>query len=154
MLPALHFLHVLAGATWLGGSLALLAGVYPALLRMDAAEARAVWNRLAPGLGAAIGAAAGLTMLLGLARAWAGGGVTAWSDLGSAYALWVLAALALAIANGALGGAMRGRFEALLDDPSGYAAGARGAVRAILLVEAGTLGAILVIMVKLGLGYY
>ena len=46
-----QWLHIVAGLAWFGGYLVLALGVWPALLRRPAAEARATWQALEGGLG-------------------------------------------------------------------------------------------------------
>src|SRR5690606_10444734 len=72
-LTIVHFLHVLTGVIWAGGTMALAWGFYPVLAAQGAGQAKPIHDRAAKALGPLMGASGGLLMILGLVRAWAGG---------------------------------------------------------------------------------
>jgi hypothetical protein len=81
LLILVHYLHVLTGVIWAGGTMTLAWGFYPTLAALGAERAKPVYDRAAPALGALLGGSGGLVMLFGLIRAWAGGGVTSFADI-------------------------------------------------------------------------
>ena len=154
MLTLVHFVHLLAGISWAGGTFLMALALYPAVGRLGHADAQALWSRIAPAIDPVLGVAGGIAMLFGLIRAWAGGGVTSFADLGSAYGLWVLGALVLAIAEGVLGGRQRKAVEAALADPALFAAEGRARTRRAGLTSLVLMLALIAVMVVLGLGLY
>jgi len=154
LLAFVHYLHILTGTLWLGGSLLMLLTFFPLLARLPAAEARATYDRFAPAIGPVMGISAGLTMLLGAARAIVGGGIRGAGDIVSTYGLWVLAALALAIAAGAMNGRMRRDLLVLTERPDAFPAAAPSLVRRLATAEFAVLMALLGVMAVLGLGLY
>jgi hypothetical protein len=154
LLTLVHYLHVLTGVIWAGGTLTLAWGFFPTLAALGADRAKPVYDRAAPALGALLGSTGGLVMLLGLIRAWAGGGVARFADILAPYGLLTGLALVLMIANGIHGGRFRARFESLLADPGRFAATAPAATRASALVDTLTVLILVAIMVMLGLGRY
>jgi hypothetical protein len=154
MFAAIHFAHILTGVVWAGSTFCISLAFYPMLARMPAPEAKAVWSRFAPLVGPVIGVASGLTLLFGLIRAWIGGGIASFADLGSPYGLLVIAALALAVIDGAVGGRGRAKLERLLDDPAAYAAEGAATCRNNAIFGAVIMTGIILIMVTLGLGLY
>ena len=154
MLPLIHYLHLLLGIVWLGGTLTLSLAVYPALARLPATEARRAWDGIAVVGGPLLAAAGGLTTIFGPLRAWIGGGVTTWSDFLYPYAQLVVAAFLIMWVAVSLGTRFRKKFEALLTDPARFTAEAPALVRRDGIIETVLLLIILTIMVALGLGLY
>lgn len=154
MLALWQFLHLAAGVVWGGGVVLLSLAVFPALARMEAAEARALWDRLAPGVTPLLGAAAGLSMVFGLLRAWAGGGLARLADLWSPYGVLLVLALLLVIAENAFGSRDRARLRGLMDDAGRYRAEAPALLRRSGAMGCVYVAAVLVLMVFLGLGHY
>lgn len=154
MLPLIHYLHLLFGILWLGGTLILALAVFPALARLPAAQARETLGGISRAAGPMLGASGGLTAVLGPLRAWYGGGITRWSDFLYPYAQLVVAAFLIMWVVVGVGASFRKRFEALMADPARFAAEAPALARRDGLIEAVLMLVILAIMVVLGLGLY
>ena len=153
-LTVVHFLHLLTGVIWAGGTMALAWGFYPVLATQGAEQAKPIHDRAAKALGPLMGASGGLLMILGLVRAWAGGGVTRFADAFSAYGLLVWLAFFLMLGIGIYGGRFRARFDRLLADPAAFAAEAPAIARSSALIETVAVVVLVAIMVMLGLGLY
>ena len=154
MLTTFHFLHLVTAIAWAGGTILTSLSFFPVLARMDHATAAATWARLAPAIGKTLGISGGLTMLTGLVRARAGGGITSLADLGSAYGLIVIAALVIVAADGAFGARQRKAIEAVLADPQRYAAEGPARLRAAAWPGLITTAVLIILMTMLGLGLY
>lgn len=154
LLAAVHFVHILSGVIWVGGTWAVSIALFPLLARMEGGEAKALWDRLVPRIGPLMGIASGIAMLFGIVRAWMGGAITSFSDLGSPYGLLVIAALALAVFDGAFGGRKRAQIEKAMTDPATWSAEGPGLCRTAALASVIPVTLIVVIMVMLGLGLY
>jgi len=154
MLPLIHFLHLLLGITWWGGTLLMAVAVFPALARRPAAEAQATLAAISRVALPVLSLAGGLTGLLGPLRAWVGGGITEWRDFAYPYAWLVVAAFLIVWIVVSQGGSFRRRFEALLSDPPAFAATAPALAARHAAIQVVLLLAILCLMVALGLGLY
>lgn len=154
LLDIVHYLHILSGVTWAGGTFLMMVGVYPVLARMPAGAAQDVFKRLARRASMVLGAAGGLTLLLGLGRAAAGGGIRSFSDLGSGYGMAVIAAIVVWVLVGATEVRFRRRFEALLGDEAGFSALAPAMVNRGALIVSALFALLIAVMAVLGLGLY
>lgn len=151
-LSLIHYLHLISAIIWAGGTLMIAWVVLPALARLPGVEARNAWFRMAPRIGPIMGAAAGLTMLLGLTRAVLGGGITGFTDLLQPYGLLVMTALALALVAEGTGSGFRARFAAGLTNETDFPAIAPRLAMINAMVQTLLMGAIIVVMVLLGMG--
>jgi hypothetical protein len=154
MFPLIHFAHVAAGILWGGGTLTVALILAPTLARLPAADAARVWSVLDRYASPLIGGAGGLVVILGLLRAWRGGGVSSFGDILSPYGLCVIAALALFGAIEAFGGPFRARLPRLMADPTAFAANAAAMVRRYAIATTVLMTLLVADMVVMGLGLY
>ena len=153
MLPLIHYAHLLLATLWLGGTLTLYGAVYPALARLAGAQAALVYDGIGRGAQPLLGAAGGLTLLLGPLRAVLGGRISGLADLAQPYTHMVGTAFGLMLASVVLDARFRRRFRALMADAA-YGAQAPARVTRATVVQVVLLLAILAIMVALGLALY
>ncbi|WP_375691478.1 hypothetical protein [Pseudooceanicola sp. LIPI14-2-Ac024] len=154
MLYLLQYLHILTGVIWAGGSVVFGLAVMPGIAAMPAAEAARALDRIARRAAPVMGASGVLVMVLGVARAWYGGGITTWGDWVTPYGLHVIAALVLVTIAEGSGGPSRARLKALTEDPEAFALNAPRIVRRDALVHVAVVVLVIAIMVSMGLGYY
>ena len=152
-LTLVHIVHILLGAIWAGGSIALSLLVLPVLARMPADQAAPLFERLVRPAASLLGAAAGLTYLIGIFRGWLGGGISAWSDLLASYGLTVIAAVLVMGAIESTGGAVRRRFRKRLQAPEDHAAKAPADALRAGMIQLVLLAVLIGLMVAMGLGY-
>ena len=150
MLPLIHYAHLLLATLWLGGTLILYGAVYPALARLAGAQAALVYDGIGRGAQPLLGAAGGLTLLVGPLRAVLGGRISGLADLAQPYSHLVGTAFGLMLASVVLDAQFRRRFRALMAEAA-YGALAPARVMRAAVVQAVLLLAILAIMVALGL---
>lgn len=154
MLEFIHYVHIVSGVVWAGG---LLAGVlvYGPAMRALEPPALATFNAAVARYGGPVmGAAGGLVMLTGIARAIMGGGIRSVGDVFGPYGLWVLAALAIAVAVGAYGDISRGRLRRIAGEGGDPRPAMEASARRDVAVHVGGILAVLAIMVVLGMGLY
>jgi len=154
MLWLVHYLHILTGVIWAGGSVVMALAVMPSIAAAPAAEAGRLLEGVARRAAPVMGASGVLVMLLGLWRGWIGGGLTTWGDLLSSYGLHVIAAVVLVALAEAHGGPARQKLRRLTPDPEAFAREAPRLVRRDAIVHLAVVVLVLAIMVSLGLGYY
>lgn len=150
LLTTIHYLHLVFGVIWLGGMMVSAWALFPAMAKSPADAGKSFYTAISPYMGALMGSAGGLAMLTGLVRAWAGGGISGFSDLTSGYALFVLFALFVVIVHAIINGRERRSFEANLEsgaDNSGVVQQMKWTTTAATLI-------VLAIMTTLGLGLY
>ncbi|QQA43682.1 hypothetical protein [Pelagovum pacificum] len=152
-LTIVHYLHVLSGIVWAGGSILFGLVVLPALVRSGGPAAAATWPSLSRLAGPVMGSAGGLVMLTGIVRAVAGGRITGWGDLWSGYAFWVLVAFLLIGAAEASGGPTRRKIGALTADMTAFNREAPAVVRRDALIHLFVVLAVTGIMVGFGFGW-
>ncbi|AKF03511.1 hypothetical protein [Sandaracinus amylolyticus] len=111
-----HALHVLAGVTWLGGSVLFSLACWPALLRRPPREARETYREIARVLGPTMAIAGTCTLALGLLRGTALGVVRSWSHLATPYGATFLVALVVSLALSAHGAIASRTLEARVWD--------------------------------------
>lgn len=128
--------------------------LYPTIAKMPAVQASDTLSRCVKQAKSVIGAAGGLVMLLGLARAYVGGQVSAWSDLLSVYSVLVALAFVLAVVLEARVAGNRRKFSALMDNADRFAVEAPRLARRMAWGDVILVFAILAIMIVLGLALY
>lgn len=154
MLYAVQYLHILCGVIWAGGSVVMGLAVMPAIAASPAPEAARSLDGIARRAAPVMGATGVLVMLLGVLRAWIGGGIATWGDWLSSYGLHVIAALVLVSVAEAHGGPARQKLRRLAEDPEAFAREAPRLARRDAIVHVVVVVLVLAIMVSLGLGYY
>ncbi len=159
LLAATHLLHLLSGIVYLGGIAATAFALFPALARMPGETAAAFYREYGSRIGPIAGIASLVAIVTGLLRAWLGGGITQFADLVSPYGLLVLAAVAVFVVDGFLGGRNRSRFEAALErlktDDNETVRTELAAIASMHRISTSvTLLAIALLMTILGLGLY
>lgn len=154
MLELVHYLHIVSGVVWAGSVLAMALIVMPAMRTLEPSARAAFTAAVERHAGPVMGAAGGLVMLTGVARAILGGGIQSLGDVFGPYGLWVLAALVIV---GALGGGTRpGRRAAAsaAGDGGDPQPAATGGIPIAVVLRVGGVLAVLAIMVVLGMGLY
>ncbi len=159
LLAATHLLHILSGIVYLGGIAATAFALFPALARMPGETAATFYREYGSRIGPIVGIASLLVIVTGLLRAWLGGGMTQFPDLVSPYGLLVLAAVAVFVVDGFLGGRSRARFEAALErlktDDSEPVRAELGSIASTHKISTSvTMLAVATLMTILGLGLY
>ncbi|KAJ55310.1 hypothetical protein ACMU_11470 [Actibacterium mucosum KCTC 23349] len=154
MLLAVHFLHIAAGVFWAGGALFLALVLYPSIAAGSGMVAANVLARISRVSGLALGSAGGLTMLLGLARAWTSGAIAGFGDILSTYGVLVIVAFLMAGILDSRIKAARKDLEALSQNCDAFQAKAPARARRFAIEAPVLITAILVIMVVLGMGAY
>ncbi len=154
LLPIVHFLHIAIAAFWAGATLFCGLVLFPLIARLPPDQAAELFARVERPIAAGLGSAAGVTYLLGVARALVGGGIAGWGDLVSAYGLLVLSAVAVMMGIEHLGGRLRRRIPDLLRDAEVFAAKAPPLARRTGLLQAVLIAGLIGIMVVLGLALY
>lgn len=152
-LALLHFAHVFLAAGWAGATLAFGLVIWPRLARMPVAQARAVFGAVKRPAAAGLGSIAGVTYLLGIARAIVGGGISAWSDILAPYGLVVIAAVILMATIESTGGRLRRNLARWLDDPAAFERNAPAAARRAGLLQLALMLALVGLMVTMGFGF-
>lgn len=147
LLPTLHCLHLFLAVLWAGGTIFVGLVIYPLLARVTPEEGAALFARLKRPIAAGLGSAAGVTYLLGIARAWAGGGLTRWSDLLSPYGMMVIGAVIVMMAIEHVGGRFRRQLPDILNDPDR----ARLLARRTGLAQVALLAVLIGVMAAMGL---
>jgi hypothetical protein len=146
-------LHIGAGITWVGTVVGLDLLVWPALLRMPAADGRALYGRVVQAIGPVSGVAGGLTILLGIVRGTVLGPITSFGFLfGQPYGITWLVAIALTIVVLAEGGVWQSRVNDLVWAGDGVRPGAARLVYAQSAIELGLFAAIIACMVLMAFG--
>ena len=153
-LPILHFVHVLAGVTWAGGSVAMAFMVYPALFEQDRETILKFQRSWGPRASRLMGVSGSLILISGPLRAWAGGGIASPADLLSSYGLLVMSALAVVLGYTFIGVSERRRIQAIIEANAQPQALLRPLGRQMMLVTGVAMAAIVAIMIVMGLGLY
>ncbi|SLN27869.1 CopD family protein [Roseisalinus antarcticus] len=145
-----HFLHILAGVLWGGGTYVFALLVFPAMARQPAAEAGRLWHLMAPMTGPVMAASAGIAMVFGLWRA--SQALTSFDSLFlTGYGWAVIASVVLWGALGATGARFRKALVALMEDPARYSADAPSLARRAGLVDCALMTLLIGLMALMGL---
>lgn len=148
-----QWLHIVAGLAWFGGYLVLALGVWPALLRRPAAEARATWQALEGGLGTLMMLAGTVVFWAGLARGTLLGPVRSFEALfGTAYGLTFLTAMVLTLGLTVHGAVSSRSLPAKVWDAGGFRPGAAAYVRRTYGLSLAVFAAVLACMVLMRFG--
>ena len=147
-----HWLHVFAGAVWLGGQVFGSAVLWPALLVSPPAQARAFFDRLGPLAGRVMGPAGLLTLVLGVLRGTWLGMIRSAGALATPYGVTFLVALVLTLFLFVYGERVRAQVPDRIWDGDVLRPGARRFVAVTGGVTLGVLLAILACMVLLRFG--
>jgi hypothetical protein len=151
LLFAFQWFHVGFAIFWFGVSLAINFLIIPAAKLLPEGEQAGWWKAFAQASGPIFGAAAGGTILFGIARGIAGGVLSA---LGTPYGLTWIVAIVLAAALGFWGARMTGPAAERLAGSSAADVAANVAnVMRIGRVELGGFFAIFTLMIAMRFGY-
>ena len=151
-LTVVHGLHVLAGVAWGGGQLLFAFGLWPALLRLPAPEARRFLARMAGPVGLWMMLSGASVLLLGVLRATWLGPISSWeAAFGTSYGRACLVALALTIGL-SVHGARTDALVAQLFEGEQWHPRARMRVYASSALEVMALIGVLVCMIRLRFG--
>ena len=152
MLEIVHYLHVLAGVIWAGGFVVYAVIIFPALARQPAETAGRIWERMLPPTMAMMAGSAVLVLVLGLIRAFLGGGLTRFSQLGSGYGLTILAAIGIWLFLEAYGERDRANFRRMTAEPEAFAANAQAEARQHAIVTLAASSVLIGLMALMGPG--
>jgi uncharacterized membrane protein len=145
-------IHVAAGLAWGGGQLLLALGVWPALLRLPAPEARRVIRAIDRPFGLAQMLFGTTVVAAGLLSAIVLGPIRSWADAtGTEYGLTCLGAFALTVVL-AVRGSRTSRFHERLFDGERFHPHARYRLLVAHALDILLLGGIIVAMVMLRYG--
>lgn len=149
----MEWLHILCGIIWFGGYIFMDFALWPALLRMPAAQGASTAKSIELFAGPLMAVSGSLVVLLGIALGTVLGPIRSLSFLfGSAYGLTWLAALLLALLLTVWGANWRRRWLGPIWQDDAIRPGAVTRLRAGIAVETLGFGLILVCMVLLGMG--
>jgi len=149
---AVQWLHVAAGALWMGGQVFTALVLWPAMLRRPPAEALDLMRTMGPRAGRVMGRAGMLVVILGPIRGTVLGPIRSWQALATPYGLTFIAALLVTLALMAYGGATRGSLVARVWQGEGFHPGARAYLRRSALINLSGLAVIFTCMVLMHLG--
>lgn len=148
-----QWLHVLAGLTWFGGYLVMALGVWPALLRRPAGEARAVWEGLEKGVGPLMLVSGTVVFWAGVARGTLLGPVRSFEVLfGSAYGLTFVTALLLTLGLTVYGAVSSRKLPAMVWEGDRFRTDAAAYLRRSYALSLGLFAAVLACMVLMRFG--
>jgi hypothetical protein len=151
LLFALHWLHVGFAIFWFGVSLAINFLIIPAAKLLPEGEQANWWKAFAQASGPIFGAAAGGTMLFGIARGIDGGVLSA---LGTPYGVTWVVAIVLTVALGVWGARMTGPAAArLASSTAADVASNLVKITRIGRLELGGFFAIFTLMIAMRFGY-
>jgi putative copper resistance protein D len=136
-----HWLHVLAGVVWFGGTVVFDFVLWPTLLRRPARESRSLYEALARPASMVFATAGQATLILGILRGTWLGQIRSLDVLtGTPYGHTFLTALILTVGFIAFGGVTRGKLPARVWNGDEYQPGAArfirrsGVIQAVLIV--------------------
>jgi putative copper resistance protein D len=155
LLPILvvHWLHVLAGVVWFGGTVVFDFVVWPTLLGRPARESRSLYQALERPAGVVFASAGQATLLLGILRGTWLGQIRSLDVLtGTSYGHTFLTALLLTIGFIAFGGVTRGKLPARVWNGDEYQPGAAGFIRRSAMIQAVLIILIVACMVAMHFG--
>jgi uncharacterized membrane protein len=131
-----HWLHILAGVVWFGGTVVFEFVIWPTLLSRPARESRSLYTALEKPAGIVFASAGNATLLLGFLRGtWLGQIRSLGVLTGTPYGQTFLAALLLTVGFIAFGGVTRSKLPARVWNGDEYHTGAAGFIRRTGLVE-------------------
>jgi uncharacterized membrane protein len=149
---AVQWLHVAAGALWMGGQVFSALVLWPAMLRRPPAEALDLMRTMGPLAGRVMGRAGMLVLLLGPIRGTVLGPIRSWSALATPYGITFGAALLITLALMVYGGATRGSLVQRVWQGDGFHPGARAYLRQSAAINLGGLALIFTCMVLMHFG--
>ena len=153
LVVVVHWLHILAGVVWFGGTAAFGLVIWPTLLRRPAHESRSLYQAFEKPAGLVFASAGNAAVLLGILRGTWLGQVRSLSVLtGTPYGQTFLAALFLTIGFIAFGGATRGKLPARVWNGDAYQSGAARFIHRSGLVELVLMVLIVACMVAMHFG--
>lgn len=148
-----HWLHVVAGAVWVGGQVFGSLVMWPALLGRPAAEARAIYDASAASAGRVMGGSGMVLLVLGPVRGTLLGPIRSWHVLfATPYGLTFIASALLTLGLMVHGGRTHGRMETRVWRNGEFAPGAGAFLRRSAAVTMAGLAAILACMVLMRFG--
>jgi uncharacterized membrane protein len=149
---AVQWLHVAAGAVWIGGHVFSARVLWPGMMRRPAAEAHAILRTMGPLAGRVMGPAGIAVIILGPLRGTLLGPIRSWSALATPYGITFAAAFAVTLGLMAYGGASRRTLEASVWQGDGFHPGAAAYLRRSAAVNLGGLAVVLACMVLMHFG--
>ncbi len=153
LLVIVQWLHILMGIAWFGGYIFLDFVVWPALLRLPAAEAKATHDSIEKYAGPVMTVSGSLVVLLGIIRGTVFGPIRSLGFLfTAAYGLTWLAALVIAIILSVWGANWHTRWLGPVWEEDHIRPGMVRRVRLGAVFEMTCFGAILACMVLMGVG--
>jgi len=147
-----QWLHIVAAIIWLGGTIFMYYGVYPALLKLSAQEGQKFLGILQKYAGPLMAVSGSAVVLLGLLRGTVFGPIRSRAMLVSPYGLTFIAAFVLAIVLTILGG----RHEDIVGpiwEGDKVKAGFAARLNTLRTIEMLVAAAVLVCMVLMKFGY-
>lgn len=97
-LAIVQWLHIVAGAVWMSGSVICALVIYPMMVERPKADARAMFDRMAKPMTLLVSASGNLTPLLGILRATVMGPIKSFSQLWeSSYGITLSVAFAISV---------------------------------------------------------
>jgi uncharacterized membrane protein len=153
LLVLVQWLHILAGIAWFGGYIFVDFVIWPTLLRLPAAQAKAASEIIGKLAGPVMATSGMLVVLLGIIRGTVLGPIRSIGFLlTTAYGLTWLLALAIAIVLAAWGATWHDRWLGPVWDEDHIRPGAADRIRASTVFEMTGFGIILACMVLMGVG--
>ena len=151
VLGALTFFHIAFAIAWWGTSAVLVSVVAPAALRLTADQQVAWWRSVGDQVKVFLPVAAGLTILLGIARGIAGGVL---SILGTPYGYTWIAALILGVGMGVWGARVTGvHSERLAESTVDNVVANVASMQRVGRIEQAGFGVLLLLMIAMRFGY-
>jgi putative copper resistance protein D len=131
-----HWLHILAGLVWFGGTVVFEFVIWPTLLSRPAGESRSLYSALEKPAGLVFASAGQATLWLGILRGtWFGQIRSLGALTGTPYGHTFLTAMLLTAGFIAFGGISRSKLPARVWNGAEYQPGAAGFIRRTGLVE-------------------
>ena len=147
-----QWLHIAAAIVWLGGTIFMYYGVYPALLKMTAQEGQKFLGMLEKYAGPLLAVSGSAVVLFGLIRGTVFGPIRSWAVLGSPYGLTFITAFLLAIVLTILG-AQHEKVVGPIWEGDKVKAGFESRLKTTRTIEILIAAAVLVCMVLMKFGY-
>jgi putative copper export protein len=148
-----HWLHILAGSAWFGGTVLFAFVIWPTLLQRPARESRAIYDALERPASIVFASAGQATFWLGILRGTWVGQIQSLNVLtGTLYGYTFLSALVLTVGFITFGAVTRGKLPARVWNGDEYHSGAARFIRRTGLIEVTLLVVIIACMVAMHFG--
>jgi len=154
LILTVHWVHVVSGVIFGGGILVAALGIWPALLRLPAPQARAAFQAMEAAMPKVMAPSGILAIVLGILRGTWLGPIDSWAALfGSAYGWTFLLAIAAVLFVMIHGGMARSRLERHVWDGDQWRPGATAAVWRMNLPSVAAMVVLLTCMVAMRFGW-